>query len=268
MAGIPAEELSETFWAQRSLHVIGNYKHFEERNEARLLQRQQNLGREEQEKRQFFAANSHLLNFDLSSKTRNNHKVISDLTFWIKYCAWSYCSMCYSMTAEKLLPKYGRKPNLKQTSTCSCTEKRYNVPLPSLIPEPLLNLSTADICILRPIDLHCGAYERHGFGHRQKIGKCQNKKLHGTKKYQCTNECDWTVVIACPTGVLARMYSNKFSSPNLHADTVHSCFCIPVNTSERPKVNHSLSCYNLINSIRRIIHDFHKHCKTCTYNSV
>ena len=61
---------------------------------------------------------------------------------------------------------------LKTTKNCICSENRYIVPLPSLIPEQLIDLSHHDVCILRPLDLHTGEYERQRFGYRQKNGKC------------------------------------------------------------------------------------------------
>jgi hypothetical protein len=50
-----------------------------------LEQLQQNIDREEQEKQEFFAAKSDILDHSPSTRTANNSKIIADLTFWIRY---------------------------------------------------------------------------------------------------------------------------------------------------------------------------------------
>ena len=172
MAAVFTQQLAETFWEKRYLHVITRNDDVEVRKQARLEQLQQ---REEWEKQEFFAAKSDVLDHSPSTRTANNSKIIADLTFWIRYSSCSYCSKCLSITTEKLVPKYRKRPKLKTLSACSCSENRYIVPMSSLIPQQLLNLSFADVCILRPFDFHCGNYERHRFGYRQKNGKCHVK---------------------------------------------------------------------------------------------
>ena len=83
-----------------------------------------------------------------------------------------FCSDCHLLTTQKLFPNFVKRRPLKTAKNCICSENRYIVPLPSLIPEQLLDLSHHDVCILRPLDLHTGEYERQRFGYRQKNGKC------------------------------------------------------------------------------------------------
>jgi hypothetical protein len=142
------------------------------RQEARQGKLEQNIDREEREKHDFFATNSHLLNHTPSNRTTTNLKIICDLDFWIRYCSWTYCPKCFLVIPEKLYPKFEKRPVMQGSRSGSCSQDRYVVPMASLILEPLLNLSFSNICTLRPIDLHCGNYERYKFGYRQKNGKC------------------------------------------------------------------------------------------------
>lgn len=76
-------------------------------------------------------------------------------------------------------------------------QERYIVPMPSLIPDPLLNLSFSNICTLRPFDFHTGNYESHRFGYRQKNGKCRvtcsalsvEEKINTIADQQERNKC-------------------------------------------------------------------------------
>ena len=55
---------------------------------------------------------------------------------------------------------------------------------------------------------------------------------------------DLKVCVACPTGKLASSYADSF--PNVHCDTVHSVFSIPVDSNVSPSVNWSLTKFNAI----------------------
>ena len=118
MAAVFTQQLAETFWEKRYLHVITRNDDVEVRKQARLEQLQQ---REEREKQEFFAAKSDVLDHSPSTRTANNSKIIADLTFWIRYSSCSYCSKCLSITTEKLVPKYRKRPKLKTLSACSCS---------------------------------------------------------------------------------------------------------------------------------------------------
>ena len=76
---------------------------------------------------------------------------------------------------------------------------------------------------------------------------------HGTGKSQiicaavtrCIDE-GRSVLVACPTGILAGSYRDIFKIPNVVCDTVQSCFCIPVLSEDQARTNWTLSKFDII----------------------
>lgn len=58
-------------------------------------------------------------------------------------------------------------------------------------------------------------------------------------------EQDINIMIATPTGFLSSCYRAQ-TKDEVSCDTVHSCFTIPISTTDHPKINWSLSRFDLI----------------------
>lgn len=97
-------------------------------------------------------------------------KIEGDISFWIEYNSWTYCSSCQLLARNKLLPNFKNRPANKSSKSCICLANRYTVPKLDEIPNELLNLTSSDVRILRPFIVHTGDYERHKTGYRVKRG--------------------------------------------------------------------------------------------------
>ena len=97
------------------------------------------------------------------------------LTFWLKFCSWSFCSLCGSVSPLPLFPQFAKNTSITNSKDCGCQKDRYCYPLYDLVPEELKGLQPSDIIILRPFDIHCGQYVVKQHGYRQKTSLFQIK---------------------------------------------------------------------------------------------
>ena len=154
---------AEVFWDDR---VFG-------RRESMIDEKERREQRDNLKRDNFLHLNRVRLIDSDSVLIRKRHSDSGHLTFWCHESVWTYCSNCNSMSREKLLQRYRKRPKTRNAKTCVCLEDRYVVPLLSSIPESLRDLSLSEVCALRPFDLHCGDYRKHEHGYRQKNGMCR-----------------------------------------------------------------------------------------------
>ena len=124
------------------------------------------------EKNVFIQENEVNLHGDMPRIAIKNKQIANNLEFWIKYSSWTYCETCSSLHKRKLFQRHESNPKNKHETACACFQSRYVVPLFSLIPDCLKNLTFSQICSLRPLNFHYGDYERMQHGYQQKNGMC------------------------------------------------------------------------------------------------
>ena len=90
-----------------------------------------------------------------------------------------------------------------------------------------------------------------------KPGTCKTKCLHSCMDYAINQ--DLKCLVATPTGFLASSYRALFS-PDIDANTIHSSFHIPIDTS-MPQINWSLAMYDviIIDEISMVTHTIFNH---------
>ena len=98
------------------------------------------------------------------------HPVVAqNLQFWIEHLSWTYCKNCKLLKTDRLLPNYFKRPPVKFSKNCTCTNKVYINPSVDKFPDVLQGLSLNEIIVLRPFNVHLGDYEKKKQnGYRQK----------------------------------------------------------------------------------------------------
>ena len=164
---------AEVFWDDRVFHTVFRDDNVFGRRESMIDEKERREQRDNLKREHFFNLNEERL-IDSDSVIIRKSSDSGHLTFCCHESAWT-CHMktCVCVSREKLLQRYRKRPKTKNAKTCVCLEDRYVVPLLSSIPESLCDLSLAEVCALRPFDLHCGDYRKHEHGYRQKNGMCQ-----------------------------------------------------------------------------------------------
>lgn len=153
----PWSELSaQQFWNDRQCHLVT--KHVDIATKRELLQSEQTLRNdtESAEKTKFIEDNQLNLHSNMPRNAIENKRVSDNLAFWIKYSSWTYCDTCSSLHKRKLFQRHENNPKNKHETSCACLRTRYVVPLFSLIPDCLKNLTFSQICLLRPLNFHYG----------------------------------------------------------------------------------------------------------------
>ena len=89
-----------------------------------------------------------------------------------------------------------------------------------------------------------------GYDWRQYVlvkGKPGTGKSHAIKvAIQQTLDNGYKVACATPTGFLQSTYRAEFIEDNFEANTIHSMFRYPVNSTERPQINWNVGQYDLL----------------------
>ena len=83
-----------------------------------------------------------------------------DIYFWAHFQSWTFCDACGKLEPRKPLPGFRRRNPSPLTQSCKCSTAIYKVPVADDIPLILRNLTEDDLRVLRPLTIHCGAYER------------------------------------------------------------------------------------------------------------
>jgi len=93
-----------------------------------------------------------------------------DLRHWCRQQSWSYYGDCGKMSPRKLLPSFRRRNIPALETGCKCGAGVYAVPSLNNVPLLLRGLTEEDVRVLRPLDIHCGEYQRMVHGYRQRTG--------------------------------------------------------------------------------------------------
>ena len=107
---------------------------------------------------------------DADSPSIINTEEARDLRNWCSQKSWSFCLKCGHLSLQKLLPSFRTSNPSPLDRKCKCGGGVYSVPQVEDIPLLLRNLSSDNILVLRPFDIHCGDYKRVVHGYRQRTG--------------------------------------------------------------------------------------------------
>lgn len=154
-------------WAQRQAQTVNAYS-VSLRRELDVSNSQANRQRAFVNRREAF-----LREYDWQSAdgpSLINTPEASDLRTWCIEKSWSFCPKCGHLAFEKLLPSFRTSTPSPLDRKCKCGNGVYTVPQPDDVPLLLRNLTTHDIRVLRPFDIHCGEYKRVVHGYRQRTG--------------------------------------------------------------------------------------------------
>ena len=184
-------EDSAAFWAKRRCYMATSYPDIAHKQERCARSMKERLKQEENQKREFYSRHN-LHDEDVTFTAESAYNIAKDLTFWMENSSWSYCKTCKLLDPQKLLPSYGKRPEIKTTRQCSCINKRDVCPSFQEIPLLLQNLTQEDIFTLRPLDLHTGDCQRLQHGYRQKkgISRVTWSKTSVEEKIACIDDED------------------------------------------------------------------------------
>ena len=116
-------EDSAAFWAKRRCYMAMSYPDIPCKQECCAWSMKERLKQEENQKQEFYSHHN-LHDEDVTSTVESAYKIAKDLTFWMENSLWSYCKTCKLLDPQKLLPSYGKRPQIKTTRRCSCINKR------------------------------------------------------------------------------------------------------------------------------------------------
>lgn len=83
---------------------------------------------------------------------------------------WTYCKSCNQVLPRKMIQTFGKKSVIKTSNVCTCKAKKCVHPKYKDIPKELRGLSLRQIVALRPLNIHCGDYDKNAKGYRKKRG--------------------------------------------------------------------------------------------------
>ena len=97
---------------------------------------------------------------------------LKSLKHWVKYASWNFCSKCYLLYKNTLLPRSFNSKGARciPTNKCWCTKNKYVIPSYKRIPKPLRGLTQADENILSVSQIDIGSRKIAAAGHRIKNG--------------------------------------------------------------------------------------------------
>ena len=95
---------------------------------------------------------------------------VEDLHFWCREQSCTCCPKCNKLAPRKLLPSFRNRSPTPPENACNCGQGVYTVPTVDDVPLLLRNLTEEDVRVLRPLEIHCGDYQRHMYGYRQCTG--------------------------------------------------------------------------------------------------
>ena len=107
---------------------------------------------------------------DADDQSIINTQEAHDLRVWCTEKSWAFCGKCGKLSSQKLLPSFRTRCTAPLEKNCKCGGGTYMVPQVDDVPLQLRNLSSADIRVLRPFEIHCGEYRRIVHGYRQRTG--------------------------------------------------------------------------------------------------
>lgn len=163
------EQQSETFWEDRTWHIIERDDGLEQ-EVTRYETSVQSHERQEMESFQRFEEKFQNMAQSPEAETFCGLGESEDLLFWMTHSSWTKCQDCQSLQANKLFPSYRKRPVVKPVKNCGCSRNRYIVPKIDEILIVLRNLSHVEIIALRPLDVHLGDYAVERCGYRMKGG--------------------------------------------------------------------------------------------------
>ena len=73
------------------------------------------------------------------------------------------------MTTDRLLPNYFKRPPVKFSKNCRCTNKIYINPSLDSFPDVLKGLSLREIVVLGPFNIHLGDYVKNKMATNKKL---------------------------------------------------------------------------------------------------
>ena len=107
---------------------------------------------------------------DADSPSVTNTEEARDLQNWCTEKSWSFCRKCGHLSLQKLLPSFCTSTPSPVDKKCKCGGGVYSVPQVDDVPLPLRDLSSDNIRVLRPFDIHCGDYKCVVHRYRQRTG--------------------------------------------------------------------------------------------------
>ena len=158
---------SLSFWRGRDNDAILQYN-VTLRRERELERRKESRRNLLQSRRDAFFEEFNLEDADGSSVLKTPEA--QDLKFWCSEQSWSYCDKCHKLARRKLLPNFRNRSPTAPENACKCGNGVYSVPTVDDVPLLLRNLTEDDVRVLRPFTIHCGEYQRHMYGYRQRTG--------------------------------------------------------------------------------------------------
>ncbi|KAJ7359031.1 hypothetical protein OS493_019938 [Desmophyllum pertusum] len=121
------EQQSETFWEDRTWHIIER----DDGLEQEVTQYETSVqSHESQEMESFQRFEEKFQNMAQSpeAETFCGLGESEDLLFWMTHSSWTKCQDCQSLQANKLFPSYRKRPVVKPVKNCGCSRNRYIVP--------------------------------------------------------------------------------------------------------------------------------------------
>ena len=117
--------LSEQFWAKREWKQIGPDNNTASTKEQYDKKKKDRLAKIETDKSNFNDVNTTKQQSENAQRYIPSND-IANLTFWIEHASYTYCDKCKTILPVRLLPKFSKRPAVKEGSkTCPCKTKRY-----------------------------------------------------------------------------------------------------------------------------------------------
>ena len=154
-------------WGQRQAQSVNNY-HVSLRRELDVSASQANHQRAFVNRRKAFLNEYEWQHADGASVITTDEAC--DLRNWCIEKSWCFCPKCGHLGFQKLLPSFRTSTPSPLDRRCKCGNGVYCVPQPDDVPLLLRNLTSDDIRVLHPFDIHCRDYKRVVHGYRQRTG--------------------------------------------------------------------------------------------------
>ena len=158
---------SLSFWRGRDSDAILHYNV--------TLRRERELKRHKESRRNLLESKRDAFIEEFGLEDADGPSVLNtpeaqDLKFWCSQQSWTFCDKCNKLARRKLLPNFRNRAPTEPENACKCGQGVYTVPTIDDVPLFLRNLTEDDVRVLRPFQIHCGDYQRHMYGYRQRTG--------------------------------------------------------------------------------------------------
>ena len=156
------------FWSKREFKTLIRDENLADKHEIMQSQRQSRNDLTLLHKKEFGQKFNDLLK-SVHSVSIRHPLVAQNLQFWIEHLSWTYCKNCKLLKTDRLLPNYFKRPTVKFSKNCTCTNKVYINPSVDKFPEVVQGLSLNEIIVLRPSKIHLGDYVKNKMATDKKL---------------------------------------------------------------------------------------------------